>query len=341
MLDEIKEEMLKSPDTIIDLLEYFDFAHIKLSYNEIRFARDEYGGKNISIRLNRNEKLYVNDFARGVSKDIFSYIIQEKCVTFRDVIQKTKQILGLDNNWMPRQQCSLFGGIYNNLTKQNKEIILETYGDEVLDQYEKCGNIRFLNDGISLSTQRFWDVRFSIKDNAIIIPVRNEYSELVGVKARVNKEVEDGESKYYYDIPVLMSQVLYGYSENYQYLYGADTVYIGESEKFCQQLHTMGIRNCVSIGSHSLSEKQAKLLLQLSAKSLTFMLDDGLDLSETKRNVDIIKGISSMLQVDMYFFDHTDCLLLNYGDSPSDHGVAIWNEIIENHIRSVDELKGV
>ena len=92
MLSEIKKELLRKPDAIIELLESFDFAHIKPSSKDIRFARNEQGGKNISIRLKDNEHAYVNDFARGISKDIFSYIIQEKNVTFRDVIQKTKQI---------------------------------------------------------------------------------------------------------------------------------------------------------------------------------------------------------------------------------------------------------
>lgn len=339
MLDEIKEELLNNTDAIVELLEYFDFTRIKPSNKEIRFCRNEQGGKNISIRLERNEKLYVNDFARGVSKDIFSYIIQEKCVTFREVIQKTKQILGLDNNWKPQQKCSLFGGIYDNLMKPNQEIILKTYDESVLDDYVPCGNSRWLNDGISLMAQRFWDIRFSVKDNAIIIPLHNEYGDLVGVKARVNGEVQEDASKYYYPISVSMSQILYGYSENYQYLYGAETVYVGESEKFCQQLYTMGIRNCVSLGSHSLSEKQARLLLQLSTKSITFMLDDGLDLSETKRNVDVVKNISSMMQIEIYFFDHTNCLSLLNGDSPSDHGIELWNDIIKNHIKNANELE--
>lgn len=339
MLNEIKKELLKNPDAIVKLLEYFDFAHIKPSSRDIRFARDESGGLNISIKLENNENIYVNDFARGIAKDIFSYIIAEKNVTFRDVIQYTKKVLNLSDDWRPRHYQLLFGGFYNNTSRKNKEVKLKVHDDTILDQYERCGNLRFLRDGIGLEAQRFWDIRFSIADDAIIIPIRNEYGELVGAKARINRDPEENESKYYYPINFPSGQVLYGYSDNYQYLYGADTVYIGESEKFCQQLYTMGIRNCVSIGSHTLSERQAKLLLQLSPKSITFMLDDGLDLSETKKNADMIKSVSSMKQIDVYFFDHTDCLALGHKDSPSDHGIEVWNEIIENNIKHISELK--
>lgn len=338
MLSEIKSELLKQPDIIVELLEYFDFERIKLSSREIRLARDHKGGMNISIRLENNECLYVNDFARGVSLDIFSYIIQEKSVTFREVIQKTKQLLGLNDDWKPQKKQLLFGGIYQNIGNLNKEIKLKTYDDNVLDRYIPCGNLRFLRDGISLEAQRFWDIRFSPECQSIIMPIRNEYGDLVGAKARVNFDVGEDESKYYYPIPFQMSQVLYGYSENYSYLYGADTVYVGESEKFCQQLYTMGIRNCVSLGSHTLSEKQAKLLLQLSSKSVTFMFDEGLDLNETKRNADMLKSISGMMEVDIYFFDYRDCIDIGPKESPSDNGVEVWNDIIENNIKNIKEL---
>jgi hypothetical protein len=71
------------------------------------------------------------------------------------------------------------------------------------------------------------------------------------------------------------------------------------------------------------------------------MLDEGLDLSETKRNIDIIKSVSSMMQVDMYYFDHTECLELGSRDAPSDHGIEVWNEIIENYIKNANELDEV
>ena len=338
MLSEIKKQLLEQPDAIVEILEYFNFARINLSAREIRFCRDYDGGKNISIRLENNECLYVNDFARGISKDFFSYIIQEKNITFREIIQKTKQVLNLDDDWQPRKIKSLFGGIYDNISSPHKEVKLKTYDESILNEYEKCGNLRFLEDGISLESQNFWGIRFSVACNSIIIPIYNEYSELVGVKSRANWEITEDENKYYYPVATKMSQILYGYAENYQYLYNAEKIYIGESEKFCMQLYTIGVRNCVSLGSHTLSEKQAKLLLQLAPKSITFMLDEGLDLSETKRNADVLKSISGMFDIDIYFFDYRDCLDIGPKESPSDNGIEMWNEIIANNIKHVNEL---
>ena len=331
MLNEIKEELLKNTDAIIELLEHFDFAHIRPSNREIRFARDDKGGQNIRIKLEDNDYLNVSDYSRGLRLDIFSYIVQEKNVTFKEVIQKTKQVLGLSDDWRPQQRRSLFGGIYDNLIRPNREIKLKTYDENILNQYVQCGNLRFLNDGISLNAQKFWDIRFSVEDNRIIIPIRNEYSELVGAKGRLNGNPEDDEPKYIYSIPVASSQLLYGYSENYQYLYGNDVIVV-ESEKAVMQAWDFGVRNIVALGSNSLSEKQAKLLLQLQPKRIIIALDEGLDFSQTQKNADIIKSFGTIFIPEVWYWDSDQDLDVLPKSSPTDMGKAKFKEIMEEQL---------
>ena len=331
MLSEIKEELLKNTDAIIELLDYFDFTHIKPSTREIRFAREDKGGLNISIRLENNENVYVNDYARGVSKDIFSYIMQEKSVTFRDVIQKTKQVLGLSNDWRPQRRKSLFGGIYENISRQNREIRLKTYDDSILNQYEKLGNLMFLRDGISLEAQQFWNIRFSVADDAIIIPVRNEYAELIGAKARINRDPQENESKYYYPINFPSSQVLYGYSENYQYLYGNEII-VTESEKSVMQAWDFGVRNIVGLGSNNLSEKQTKLLIQLQPKRIIIAMDEGLSFEQTQKNCDIIKNFSTIFMPEVWYWDSDQDLDIDPKSSITDMGKEKFEEIMKEQL---------
>lgn len=331
MLNEIKEELLKNPNAIVDLLERFDFTHINLSSREIRFARDERGGKNISIRLNNNEQVYVNDFARGVSKDIFAYIVQEKHETFRDVLQAVKKILGLSDDWRPPQRQLLFGGIYQDVMRPNREVKLKVYDDTVLDEYERVGNLRFLCDGISLEAQKFFDIRFSVADDAIIIPVKNEYSELVGAKARINRNPQEDESKYYYPIAFSSSQVLYGYSDNYQYLYGEDVVLV-ESEKSVMQAWSFQARNVVALGSHSLSEKQTKLLFQLQPKRIIVAMDEGLEFEHIQRNADMIKNFGGMFMPEVWYWDSTLDLDVGMKCSPTDMGKEKFEEIMKDQL---------
>lgn len=331
VLSEIKEELLKNSEAIMELLEHFDFTRIKPSTREIRFARDDQGGLNISIRLENNENVYVNDYARGVSKDIFSYIMQEKSVTFRDVIQKTKQVLGLSNDWRPQQRKSLFGGIYENISRINGEVRLKTYDDTILNQYEKLGNLMFLRDGISLEAQQFWDIRFSVIDDSIIIPIRNEYSELVGAKARINRDPQENESKYYYPINFPSSQVLYGYSENYQYLYGNEII-ITESEKSVMQAWDFGVRNIVGLGSNNLSEKQTRLLIQLQPKRIIIAMDEGLSFEQTQKNADIIKNFSTIFMPEIWYWDSTMDLDIDCKSSLTDMGREKFEEIMEEQL---------
>ena len=331
MLNEIKAELLKNTDAIVTLLECFDFAHIKPSRKEIRLARDERGGQNISIKLENNENIFVSDFARGVSKDIFSYIIQEKGVTFREVIQTTKKILGLGDDWRPKQTSSLFGGIYSNISRPNKEVKLKVYKESALDKYERCGNLRFLRDGISLDAQKFWDIRFSIEDNRIIIPIRNEYSDLVGAKGRLNGDADEENPKYLYAVPVAMSQLLYGYSENYEYLYGNDIIVV-ESEKSVMQAWDFGVRNIVALGSNSLSEKQTKLLLQLQPKRIIIAMDEGLAFEQTKRNADMIKNLCTMFTPEVWYWDADQDLDILPKSSPTDSGKEKFEEIMREQL---------
>jgi DNA primase len=331
VLNEIKGELLKNQDAIVDLLEYFDFTHIRTSAREIRFARDERGGQNISIRLENNENIFVNDFARGISKDIFSYIIQEKSVTFRDVIQKTKSLLNLSNDWRPQQRNVLFGDIYNNISRKNRDIVPKVYDDSILNRYEKRGNLRFLRDGIGLKAQQFWDIRFSVMDDSIIIPIRNEFGELVGAKARINRDPEEHESKYYYPINFPSSQVLYGYSENYQYLYGNDVILV-ESEKSVCQGWEFNARNIVALGSNSLSEKQVKLLLQLNPKRIVIAMDEGLDFEQTKRNADMIKNSCTLFSTEIWYWDSTMDLDIEPKSSPTDTGKEKFEEIMREQL---------
>ena len=331
MLNEIKERLLKNTDAIIELLQYFDFAHINPSSREIRFARDERAGQNIRIKLENNEYLVVNDYSRGVRLDIFSYIVQEKSVQFKDVLQKTKQILNISDDWRPQQRKSLFGGVYENICRQNREIELKIYNDSILDQYERCGNLRFLADNISLNSQKFWDIRFSALDNRIIIPIRNECGQLCGAKGRLNGVPEDDEPKYIYPIPVMSSQLLYGYSENYQYLYGNDIIVV-ESEKSVMQAWDFGVRNIVALGSNNLSEKQTKLLLQLQPKRIIIAMDEGLAFEQTQRNANMIKNLSSMFMPEVWYWDSDQDLDVAPKSSPTDMGKEKFEEIMEEQL---------
>ena len=334
---DIKERLLQEPEKIVELFEHFGFEHINLRSNEIRFARNAEGGSNISMRLQNNEWCNISDYARGYRGDIFSFIAQEKNVSFREVLQETKKILNLDEHWEPKKRHQLFGGIYSRINKQN-ECVQKTYDDSILNQYHKCGNLLWLRDGISLEAQRFYDVCFDIAENAIVFPWHDCYGSIMAIKSRCNGDPPEGMSKYYYPVRGNISNSLFNYSKCYQYLYNNE-VYIFESEKSCMKAWGWGIKNTLAIGSHNLSPTQCKLLLQLQPKTIYLMLDSDLPLEETKKNADLIKNYAKMRSVNIKFWDWRDSLEVGSKSSPIDGTVDNWDYILKYETKDISELE--
>lgn len=337
MIAELKKQLLEDPENIRTLLEEFEFEHITLKRNEIRFARDNDGGQNIRIRLENNDYLAVSDYVRGTSLDIFSYIIQEKNATFREVLKCTKEILWLDDDWQPpRKQYKLFAGIYDSIINKTPPKI-KTYPDDILKNYAQIGNKLWMGDGISLETQRKFNICFDVESNSIVIPWYNQFGEIIAIKNRINGTPEDGMSKYYYSLGGLVSSSLYGLSENYQYLQNTE-ILIGESEKQVLQLATKGYRNAVSLGSNSLSEQQAKLLLSLNPTKLIWLLDEGLPKENTLRNAQIVQEYCAMRQVEQYWWNWENSLTVSEGAkmSPGDCSKNDFENILKYELEKLN-----
>lgn len=302
MLSDIKKELIKHPSKIQDILEHFGFCHIEIHNSYINFGRNEEGSKkSIVIQLQNNDWLMVKDYPKVIYCDFFSYIIQAKKVEFNDVLSVVKNKLGISDYYDYFQTNTIFGGFYDSVKKQSANYI-HTYDTSVLQQFQPCGNLRFLRDNISLSTQKFFNIRYDVESQSIVIPIYNQLGEIMGVKARVNHDVQDGEQKYYYLIPCQMSQTLYGYSQNYNYLSEKD-VYLYESEKSVLQCYSYEIRNSVALGSSSLSVAQIKMLLELQPKKIILMHDKGLDFDVIKKNILLLSKYIRMFEMEIGYWD--------------------------------------
>ncbi len=333
MIEFVKAKLLEDPEKIKQYLEHFDFHHIVIRTNYMSFGRSaDSSPKSIVIRLKNNDALLVKDYPRNVVCDLFHYVMRTRSISFREAFSEAKDILGIDGYYyQERRSKVVFNGFYEKI-RSKKDAELKIYDDSILDEYIPCGNDRFLRDGISLEAQRYFQIGYSVKDQTITIPIWNEVGQLVGVKMRCNHEVQDGEQKYWYDVPTQMSQLLYGYSQNYEYLESADVVYIFESEKSVMQCWTCDIRNVVALGSGSVSKKQVQLLLSLNVNKIVLMHDVGYKKEYLDRNIKIIKGYSKMREIQVGYWDNEN---KGYEDkvSASDLGEERLEYILENEIK--------
>ena len=338
MLKEVKEKLITNADALIELLEEFGFEKITLRVSEIRCARDaEGGGNNIQIRLNNNDGVYVTDYARGNGKaeDIISLIVREKGATFKEVVGKIQKILGLSDDWAKQKQLPLFGGFYNQIGRKNAEIEVKTYPENVLDRYDMTPNERWIKDGITIEAQRFYNVGYDVESQRIIFPIRNaESGHIQGIKARANfDELDEYTPKYIYVLPTPMSTTLFNYSESYGDLYGNE-VWVVEGEKSAMVSYGFGVKNIVALGSHSLSEKQAQLILQLNPKRVIMALDEGLEFSATEENLKILQSFSALRDLELWYWDTTiDPTIKGTKCGPCDNGVDYFNKIKNEQLR--------
>ena len=335
MLKEIKKELLDNPEKLKELLEYFNFYNVHIHQSYISFGRaQDTSKKSIVIRLEKNDYLYVTDYARNISKDLFSYISEQRLVDFKDIISVVRNILGVDDFGLFNESRGIFGGFYEKIHKRSEHSI-RTYDESILDKYIPLANKRFVDDNISIAAQQFFGIRYDVESQGIVIPIHNQIGELIGAKIRCNYEVQDGEMKYYYLIPCQASQTLYGYSQNYNYLTN-NIIYIYEAEKSIMQCFSYGIRNCVALGSGSISRKQVRMLLELNPKKIIFMHDVGYDLENILRNINMVKNYSRFSEVELGYWDFFDRLYDNKV-SASDLGKKELLRIMNTEIKMIGD----
>ena len=337
MLKEIKKELLDNPEKLKELLEYFNFYNVHIHQSYISFGRaQDTSKKSIVVRLEKNDYLYVTDYARNISKDLFSYISEQRLVDFKDIIGVVRNILGVDDFGLFNESRGIFGGFYEKIRKRS-EYSVRTYDESILDKYIPLANKRFIDDNISIAAQQFFGIRYDVESQGIVIPIHNQIGELIGAKIRCNYEVQDGEMKYYYLIPCQASQTLYGYSQNYNYLTN-NIIYIYEAEKSIMQCFSYGIRNCVALGSGSISRKQVRMLLELNPKRIIFMHDVGYDLENILRNINMVKNYSRFSEVELGYWDFFDRLYDNKV-SASDLGKKELLRIMDTEIKMIGDDK--
>ena len=174
MLADVKKELINHPDKLKDVLEHFGYCNIVIRPKYISFGRDEKSSKkSIVINLENNEYLYIIDYARNIRKDIFSYIIEQRKVEFIDVLNEIRHALGITDYYDFFDNKGIFGGFYEKIRKRRTNKV-NIYDDSILNCYVNCGNTKFLADNISLLSQKFFDIRYDIESQGIVIPIRNQ-----------------------------------------------------------------------------------------------------------------------------------------------------------------------
>ena len=333
MLSDVKNELINNPEALRGVLEHFDFANIKIYEKYLSFGRDcDSSPKSIVIYLNNNDYLYVKDYPRNVSKDLFSYIMETRGVTFKDVISAVNTELGITDYtvYFGNQKKQAFGGYYSKIKKSEAVSFPKLLDNAVLEAYPRVGNLTFLTDNISLSAQKYFDIRYDILNDGIVIPILDQFGSLIGVKERVNHVISEDGQKYWYLYPCRMSLTLYGFAQNYNYLC-RNKVLIFEAEKSVMQCYSYGIHNAVALGSGTLSRNQIKMLYEIQPTEIIFLHDVGYGKENIVKNIDNYRKLTRFSDARLGYWDWSKS---GYTEkySPSDLGKNELKRILDEEI---------
>lgn len=188
----------------------------------------------------------------------------------------------------------------------------------------------WIDEGISVKTQIKYGIGFDLESKRVVIPLRNRFGNLVGVKGRIMKDSDDPERKYLYLYSCNNRYEWFNFWNAHEHILSEKRVYIFESEKSCMKAYQYGIYNTVSIGSSEISWEQAEAIRQLGLDvEVVLCYDKGITADEVLRNAKMFKGREAYA-----IFDTNN--ILSDKNSPIDEGLEKWNFLIENNVYEID-----
>lgn len=318
----LKQYIIDNPEYIELILEESGFHNIEYNSfrNEWRCARES-GRNPTSVKVNE-KTLSAVCFSTNLKGDLITLVQEKLDTTFPNALKKIANIVGFKFDNKIEIFTPPFGGFYKKISmlKNEDEIDLETYSDDLILQYGNVPNLLFYEDGILPQIQMNYNVGYDSVTGRITVPWKTMAGEWCGIMGRLNKKyVDDNESKWMPIIPFAKSKTLYGFVDNYHSLQEKGLVMVGESEKFCLQLSSKGLNVGVSLGGSFMSELQANHIKSLFLKKSIVMMDEGLEEDHSREIANQLK-FNNFFKNDVgYIFDkNNDYLPKGSKLAPSD-----------------------
>lgn len=338
---EVKEYLLNNTDKLVQVLKSLGLHKIDIKTEHITCARDNEGnGTSTYIKLNKN--LTTQDFKRGIKGDIFTLIQDIKNVSFPNAVKYINKLLGFSTEFKIQDKPKIFGGFFDTIKKQSKGLISlsKIYPIDLLDSYENIPNEMFLYDGISIETQRLFNIGYDWNTHRITIPEFDCEGNLIGIMGRWNGDNYDelGLTKYYPIIEFPKSQSLYGYHINYRNLVN-NNIFLWESQKGVMKLHSQGVYNSLGLGWKFISPIQINYIQALNPKSIIVGFDEGVPKEDFIKECEKLKSKSSFIKYKIgYLYDEKhEFLKEGSKDSPSDLPIEELRKMTKKLVRWINE----
>lgn len=329
-------------EKVLSVLKY-----LKIDYKEFddfyRMKTVCHGGDSDKLYLYKNSNMFVC-YTHCGNMTVFDLISKVKHVS----INKAYYIFNLVNDKNSKIEGFSFESEINPGLKFEKRSInrekVNYLDDSILKYYYNFASSRWIDEGISIETQNKFNIRFSIIDNAIIIPHYLYNGKLIGVRQRNLNQIEVDEGKKY--VPVYYNnrslkypirENLYGLYENKDNIVKSRKIILFEAEKSVMMLDTFyhGHGMAVALSGSSLSDRQAQLISKMPVDEVIIGLDKEYsdDLNSQLIRKEIIEKkfnkLNSRFSVSIIWDNQN---LLDQKDSPTDKGKQVFEKLMQNRL---------
>lgn len=318
--NELKEYII-SNNKIALILEKTGCHHIKEYQTEYRAALpNKTNATSVTVK---KETLFtaVNSSDMNFTGDIFVLVMNLCNVSFGKANKLVHEFLGLkysfnksDKKPDTSDMLDIFKRVKRSSCIINKDV--DIYDDSLLKEYTPLPYISWVREGIMPFACKRFNIGYSYDKKRIIIPWRywcgsdNQYVGIVGRTTIPNYQDLDI-PKYFGIKPFAKGMNVYGLYENYQTIQQMGYVSVFESEKSVLKRYSRKDGTAVSIGCHTLSDEQVKILIGLNV-DIVIALDKDVELNDIKKECEKFYGIRNVY----YIYDKWN--ILSEKESPAD-----------------------
>jgi DNA primase len=303
----------------------------------------------------KNEKIFKCYTGCNHQFDVFDLIIKMKKLRGEEMtLKEAIEFTGIEQDQQFSQE------VYNDLeylkrlkTKGSLELLFseeenDQKAEEVLDinilsryPYNEIGVASWLNEGISESAMKKFQIGYDPIKNAIIIPNFNHKGDLVGVRGRFLNP--DSKAKY---MPIMYEgrylshptgKYFYGFFENQENIKKFKIAIVFEGEKSVMKMEDFfpGSNMSLATTGKKITIEHLNALIDLGIQEVILAYDkDYSNNDEMKAKLEEYDKVVAMLRP--YFnvsiiMDYENKLRLK--DSPADRGEEIFNELLKNRVK--------
>lgn len=326
-------------DMIMELMEYLG--------GEVYQENEEYCIYNSICHNSQSHKLYFYKntlsffcFSRCGNLDIISIVQEQEGLTFQEAIDFIVNLFQLNKKSFGRPKQLE----HRPREVQQKEIDikekLSTYNNSILNTFVDYQPYEWVKEDISIDVMKQFEIKFDIESNAIIMPIRDDEGNLVGIRCRnLDEDKIERFGKYgvYTDVlsgisyKCLTGRLLYGLNKNKEKIIECKKIVIVEGEKSVLKSKSWFGCSDITVASYgcNLTNYQIEIIKSLGVTDILFCWDYEEEEKILKKMEKIYKKCSLYFNV-YYIKDYKG--LINVKDAPLDKGKDVYMEILNNKI---------